>query len=66
MLEFEVNDMTCGHCAGVITNAVNAIAPTAEVEVDIPTHRVWVNGPSNADAVESAIRDAGYAPVRKN
>jgi copper chaperone len=66
MLEFEVNDMTCGHCAGVITDAVSAIAPDAEVKIDLSAHRVWVSGPSHADAVENAIRVAGYAPVRKN
>ncbi|RTZ47988.1 copper chaperone [Candidimonas sp. SYP-B2681] len=64
MLEFEVSDMTCGHCAGVITNAVSAVAPAAEVKIDLPAHRVQVMGASNADAVENAIRDAGYAPVR--
>ena len=36
MIEFQVNDMTCGHCAGVITKALKSVDPTAQVEIDIP------------------------------
>lgn len=66
MLEFEVNDMTCGHCVGAITNALNQAAPSATVEIDLPSHRVRVNGAADANAVETAIRDAGYSPVKKS
>ncbi|HUG57882.1 MAG TPA: heavy-metal-associated domain-containing protein [Candidimonas sp.] len=66
MLEFEVNDMTCGHCVGAITNALNQAAPNATVEIDLPSHRVRVNGAADAGAVENAIRDAGYSPVKKS
>ncbi len=63
-IEFQVPDMTCGHCAKTITGAVNAAAPGATVAVDLPTHRVTVSGTDQADKVEAAIRDAGYEPQR--
>ena len=62
MLAFEVNDMTCGHCAKTITAAVAQAAPGATVTIDLPTHRVTVTGADDADKIEDAIRDAGYQP----
>ncbi|MGB6102650.1 MAG: heavy-metal-associated domain-containing protein [Pusillimonas sp.] len=64
MLEFEVNDMTCGHCASTITKAVQATAPGAQLDIKLDTHRVRVGGADDAMAIETAIREAGYSPVR--
>ncbi|WP_373824397.1 heavy-metal-associated domain-containing protein [Achromobacter insuavis] len=63
-IEFQVLDMTCGHCVKTITGAVTAEAPGASVAVDLPTHRVTISGTDQADKVEAAIRDAGYEPQR--
>ena len=63
-IEFQVLDMTCGHCVKTITGAVTAAAPGASVAVDLPTHRVTISGTDQADKVEAAIRDAGYKPQR--
>lgn len=66
MLEFTVPDMTCSHCAGTITRAVAAVDPAAVVTVELPVHRVRVEAAAaGADAIESAIRDAGYTPQRQ-
>ena len=62
-IEFQVADMTCGHCAKTITAAVNQAAPGATVAIDLPTHRVTVTGADDADKIEDAIRDAGYQPL---
>ena len=42
-IEFQVPDMTCGHCVKTITGAVNAAAPGATVAVDLPSHRAAVS-----------------------
>ena len=63
-IEFQVLDMTCGHCVKTITGAVTAAAPGASVAVDLPTHRVTISDTDQADKVEAAIRDAGYEPQR--
>lgn len=61
MLDFLVNDMSCGHCAAAITRAVKAIDGAAEVEVDLQNKRVHVKPVSaDAQAVQAAIADAGY------
>ena len=64
MLAFEVNDMSCGHCVGAITKALKEADPDARVEVDLPAHRVLVQSAvASAEALEEAIREAGYTPV---
>ncbi|MBV6273770.1 heavy-metal-associated domain-containing protein [Alcaligenaceae bacterium CGII-47] len=65
MLQFEVNDMTCGHCVGAISAAVKKAAPDAVVAIDLPQHAVRVEGVCDAGAAELAIREAGYSPKRK-
>jgi copper chaperone len=65
MIAFEVNDMTCGHCASTITKAVIGADKNAKVRIDLPSHRVEIE-PAAADAAElaEAIQEAGYTPVR--
>ena len=64
MITFEVNDMTCGHCAGAITRAVSELDPRARLTIDLPSHKVQVEPASaNADSLADAIRQAGYTPV---
>lgn len=62
MLEFKVEDMTCGHCVATITKAIQQAERQAVVEVDLPSHTVRVGGASDGKAVEEAIREAGYTP----
>lgn len=64
MNTFEVMDMTCGHCASTITQAVKAVDPLARVQVELSTHRVVVDqGSADAQTLRQAIREAGYTPV---
>lgn len=62
MMNFIVKDMTCGHCASTITKAVQAIDPQARVTIDLASHRVQVESRLDAEAVASAMRQAGYTP----
>ena len=64
MIEFQVNDMTCGHCVGAITKAVAEVDAAAQVEIDLPTHRVRITGTEASAELEAAIREAGYTPQR--
>lgn len=65
MITFEVNDMSCGHCVRAITQAVQEADPGAQVQIDLPGHRVQVQ-PAAADAavLKAAIEEAGYSPVQ--
>lgn len=64
MIAFDVPDMTCGHCASTITKAVQAADSNAQVQIDLPQHRVTVTaGHADAAALQAAITEAGYSPV---
>lgn len=64
MITFQVNDMTCGHCASTITKAIKELDPTAKVEIDLHQHRVSVAVVSaDAQSVSTAITEAGYTPA---
>ncbi|HEV7913257.1 MAG TPA: heavy-metal-associated domain-containing protein [Albitalea sp.] len=64
MVTFEVKDMSCGHCVGTITKAIQAADPGATVTVDLARHRVDIE-PVRMDAgiLRDAIQEAGYTPV---
>lgn len=63
MIQFQVEGMSCGHCVGAITRAVQAIDPAARVSADVPTQAVSVDSGADKDALRRAIEDAGY-PVK--
>jgi len=63
MIEFEVNDMTCGHCVGAITQAVMAVDAGAKVDIDLATHRVRIDGSDKQTKFQAAIIEAGYTPT---
>ena len=62
---FQVEKMSCNHCARAVTKAVQSVQPNAEVKVDLASGRVEVSPdlPQPA-AVAKAIEDAGY-PARQ-
>jgi copper chaperone len=63
MIEFEVQDMSCGHCVAVITKTIQALDPGAQVRCELPTHRVQVETARPREDVARALADAGYAPI---
>ena len=60
MIELRVEGMTCGHCVSAVTHAVKAVDPEANVQVDLGTGKVRVDGRSTAEALGKAIAEAGY------
>ena len=59
-IQFNVPDMTCGHCVSTITKAIQQVVPGANVSTDLAGHRVTVDGTSDIEVVRQAIADAGY------
>ena len=60
MLKFKVTGMTCGHCVKAVTQAVQSIAPQAQVAVNLETGEVGIIGASDPAAVSAAIAAEGY------
>jgi len=60
MYELTVEDMTCKHCVGRVTKAVQGIDPAAQVEIDLPTKKVRIDSSADLDRIAGAIDEAGY------
>lgn len=63
MIEFTVQDMTCGHCASTITKAVKGVDAGGKVEIDLAAHRVRIESGHEASEFREAIEEAGYTPT---
>ncbi|RZT38350.1 heavy-metal-associated domain-containing protein [Cupriavidus agavae] len=63
MIQFQVEGMSCGHCVGAITKAVQAVDPAAQVAADVPTQSVKVESAADRTVLQQAIEAAGY-PVK--
>jgi Cu+-exporting ATPase len=60
MYELTVEDMTCKHCVGRVTKAVQEIDQQAKVDIDLPTRKVRIDSQANLDRIVQAIDAAGY------
>jgi len=64
MIAFEVDDMTCGHCASTLAKALKGADKDAEVQIDLATRRVLIaSATAHVKELAEAIKDAGYTPV---
>ncbi|AZO81738.1 hypothetical protein B5U98_12355 [Bosea sp. Tri-39] len=61
-ISFRVEDMTCGHCAGTIKQAIEGRLPGATVIADPSSKLVSVQGDADFAAIRSAVVAVGYTP----
>lgn len=59
-LSVTVPDMACGACVSTITQAVQAVDPSAEVKTDLGSKAVDITASVTAEALTEAIQQAGY------
>ena len=60
MYQLQVENMSCGHCVGAVTKAVQGIDATAQVQIDLASKSVKVESSGALDSIKAAIVDAGY------
>ncbi|MEU6072913.1 cation transporter [Micromonospora sp. NPDC047074] len=62
---YQVQGMTCGHCATSVSAEVGAITGVNDVQVDVAAGKVTVTsaGPLDTDTVRAAVDEAGYELV---
>lgn len=63
MVEFTVNDMTCGHCASRVTQAIKAVDADAKVTIDVAKKYVGIDSTHAVTELTAALAQAGYPPV---
>ena len=62
-LTLTVPDMSCDHCVRAITDEVTGVSGVTDVQVDLETKLVRVQGDDvDAAAVRAAVVEAGYEP----
>ena len=52
--------MSCGHCVGRVTKAVQGVDAAATVSIDLPSKRVEIDSSADLDRIVAAIDAAGY------
>jgi copper chaperone len=60
MYEYDIPDMSCGHCVTSVTKAIKAADPLATADVDLMKRRALVTSTVDPQAIAAAIDDAGY------
>ena len=60
MMEFKVEDMSCGHCASVITKTVKELDAQAKVEIDLGQKVVKIDSSEDRATLAQALDEAGY------
>ena len=59
-MEFNIPDMTCGHCVKAITHALRELDPVATLSVDLPAKKVIVQTTQGREQVAAVLTQAGY------
>ncbi len=60
MMEFKVEDMSCGHCASVITKTVKELDAKATVDIDLGQKTVKIESTEDRAVLAHALEEAGY------
>ncbi len=64
MIELTLPDMSCGHCAGTVTQACRLVDPAARVEIDLGAKAVRIQSARERTDFAEALTDAGYRPAQ--
>lgn len=58
--EIKVTGMSCQHCVGAVTRALESVSGVTAVQVDLETGLARVQGEADPGALVQAVTDAGY------
>lgn len=57
---YDVQGMTCGHCARSVTEEITGLEGVSAVDVDLEKGVAVVSGDAAPEAVTAAVVEAGY------
>lgn len=60
MYEYDIPDMSCGHCVSAVEKAIRAADPHASADVDLMKRRAIVTSTVDPQSIAAAIDEAGY------
>ena len=62
MIQFNIPQMSCGHCVHAVTQAVHDVDPDAKVDVDLASKHVNIDTNADRTKIVDALVEAGYEP----
>ncbi|MBY3465762.1 heavy-metal-associated domain-containing protein [Rhizobium laguerreae] len=66
MYEFDIQNMTCGHCTSTVEKAIKAADPEASAAIDLTARTARVQSKLEPAAINAAIEKAGYPSKLKH
>jgi copper chaperone len=60
MYEFDIPDMSCGHCVATVTKAIKSADPEAVANIDLAKRKATVESKADPAILGAALKDAGY------
>ncbi|TWO70062.1 heavy-metal-associated domain-containing protein [Caenimonas sedimenti] len=63
MIELNLPDMSCGHCASTVTQTCKLVDPAAKVEVDLHAKLIKISSNEDPRNFAEALNEAGYPPA---
>lgn len=60
MYEFDIPNMTCGHCKGIVEKAIKTADPASVAAVDLVSKKATVETTLDPAVIGQAIEVAGY------
>ncbi|MDB5526523.1 MAG: hypothetical protein JWM58_4286 [Rhizobium sp.] len=61
MYEFNIPDMSCGHCVASVTKAIKSADPEAVANIDLTKRKATVESKTDPAILGAALKDAGYS-----
>lgn len=65
MYEYEIPDMSCGHCVATVTKAIRQADPAAIANVDLIKRTATVTSTVDPNTIGAALEEAGYPATFK-
>lgn len=60
MYEYDIPDMSCGHCVATVTKTIKSIDPDATADIDLNRRKAVVSSKLDPQSIGAALEDAGY------
>ena len=59
-IELTLPDMTCGHCARTVTSTVQKLNATAQVQIDLPNHKMIIQTNQPTETMKQTLANENY------
>lgn len=65
MFTLKIDSMTCNHCVGVISKALNQLQADLAFDIDLPAQTLQVHSDIDISDVIAALETVGYPAVQQ-